>query len=113
MCSPASLGSRTALSKASGPGSTGGLAADVQRSLRRARLEAERRLLERERRGALARLGTRVSELVATGALAAAGLAGELARVEQASTRVEANGRETEALAPDRRVSESGAATRR
>jgi hypothetical protein len=80
------------------PGGTGALAADLQRSLRRERLQAERRLLERERRGALARLGARTAELMADGGLSAAELAGDLTTVEQARRRIEEKAREIEAL---------------
>ena len=77
---------------------TASLAADVQRSLRRARLEAERRLLERERRAALEFLGTRASELIASGAMPAGALAGELRRVERCWERLAEQGHAIDAL---------------
>jgi hypothetical protein len=90
-------------------GTTATLVGEVQRSLRRARLEAERRRLERERRDALALLGARASELAIAGALPAAALTSELARVEQSSTRVEEHDREVAALGPERRLDDPAA----
>ena len=43
------------------------LAADVQTSLKRARVEGERRLLQRQHRAALEQLGERTYELVKSG----------------------------------------------
>jgi len=77
---------------------TTGIAADVQRSLRQGRLETERRLLERERRAALALLGERASALAAAGALPATALAGALERVECSRRQVEAKGSAIAAL---------------
>src|SRR5437879_5017834 len=74
------------------------LAGDVQRSLRRARLEGERLLLRRQHRGALGRLGERAWELVGAGRLPAGGLATELQALEDTLGQMETNRREIEAL---------------
>ena len=77
---------------------TTGIAADVQRSLRQGRLETERRLLERERRAALALLGERASALAASGVLPATALAGALERVERSRRQVAEKGSAIAAL---------------
>jgi hypothetical protein len=92
---------RDALSKR-----TNRLAGDVQRSLRRGRLEAERRLLQRQQRGALGRLGERAYELVRAGTLPAGELGSELGALEDTLRQIDENRRQTEALRP----SEEGAA---
>jgi len=74
------------------------LASEIERSLRQARLEAERRWLERERRAALALLGARAWRLVAEGALPAAPLAAELDGVARSRERCVETGRSIEAL---------------
>jgi hypothetical protein len=74
------------------------LAGDVQRSLRRARLEGERGLLQRQNRDALGRLGERASALVGAGTLPAGGLGPELRALEDTLGQMEANRREVEAL---------------
>ena len=63
------------------------LATDVQLSLKRARLEGERRLLQRQHRAALEELGERTYELVRAGEMPEGKLGPELAAVE-----VEADG---------------------
>ena len=60
----------------------GGLAEDLQHSVRRARLEGERRMLQRQHRATLEALGSRVYELVRAGHLPDGELAPELASVE-------------------------------
>ena len=58
------------------------LAADVQTSLKRARVEGERRLLQRQHRAALEELGERAYELVKAGQLPEEPLAAEISAVE-------------------------------
>ena len=58
------------------------LASDVQMSLRRARVEGERRLLQRQHRAALEELGERAYELVRAGQLPEEPLATEIGAVE-------------------------------
>jgi uncharacterized protein YbjQ (UPF0145 family) len=77
---------------------TTGIAADVQRSLRHGRLETARRLLERERRAALALLGERASALAAAGVLPATALAGALERVASCRHQIEEKGSAISAL---------------
>jgi hypothetical protein len=60
----------------------GRLAGDVQQSVRRARLEGERRVLQRQHRAALEQLGDRVVELVRAGELSDTGIGPEIANVE-------------------------------
>lgn len=64
-------------------GITGRVAGDVRGSVRRARLEGERRVLERRHRTALEALGARAYELIAQGDLSADALAPEVAEVQQ------------------------------
>lgn len=59
----------------------GQLAEDVQVSLKRARLEGEKRLLQRAHRTALEELGTRVMELAPAGEIRSVDLAAEMAAV--------------------------------
>jgi hypothetical protein len=70
------------------------LANDVQVSLRRARVEGERRLLQRQHRNALEDLGLRTYDLVRAGELPEAPLASELAAVEGKLIELEAKERE-------------------
>jgi len=74
------------------------LAADVQTSLRRARVEGERRLLQRQHRTALEELGERAYELVRAGRLPEEPLAPEIAAVEAKLMEIEAKVAEIEDL---------------
>jgi hypothetical protein len=74
------------------------MATDVQLSLRRARLEGERRLLQRQHRTALEELGERVYELVRAGRLPESEVAPEIAAVESKLMEIEAKVAEIEAL---------------
>jgi hypothetical protein len=56
---------------------------EVQASMSRAKLEAERRMLSRHHRSSLEALGQRTYELVKTGALPAEPLAPEIAEVDE------------------------------
>ncbi len=76
----------------------GRLAGGVGQSVRRARLEGERRLLERQRRNALETLGARVVELVRAGTLPGAAIAPEIADVEVKTTEIDAKSTEISAL---------------
>jgi len=69
----------------------GRLASEVLLSLRRARLETERKLLQRKRGAALTRLGERVHQLVEDGGLPRAGLESELGTLEAALAEISAN----------------------
>jgi len=60
---------------------TGRVAGDVKGSVRRARLEGERRVLERRHRAALEALGARTYALIEEGTLSADALAPEVADV--------------------------------
>ena len=77
------------------------LATDVQASLRRARVEGERRLLQRQHRAALEELGERAYELVRSGQLPEAPLAAEIAAVESKLMEIEAKVTEVESLRGD------------
>ena len=72
----------------------GRLAGDVQQSVRRARLEGERRLLQRQHRAALEQLGDRVIELVRAGQLPATGIGPEIADVEAKLMEIDAKAAE-------------------
>jgi hypothetical protein len=74
------------------------LATDVQLSLKRARLEGERRLLQRQHRSSLEELGERVYELVRAGTLPEGDLGPELAAVESKLMEIQAKLSEIEAL---------------
>jgi hypothetical protein len=76
----------------------GRLANDVQASLKRARVEGERRLLQRQHRAALEELGERAYELVRTGALPEEPLAPEIATIESKLMELEAKVAEIDAL---------------
>jgi hypothetical protein len=74
------------------------LASDVQVSLRRARVEGERRLLQRQHRTALEELGERAYELVRAGTIPEEPLATEVAAVESKLMEIEAKVTEIESL---------------
>ncbi|HJZ62505.1 MAG TPA: hypothetical protein VKD47_10155 [Miltoncostaeaceae bacterium] len=76
----------------------GRLAGDVQHSLRRARLEGERRVLQRQHRAALEELGQRAYELVRAGKIDDALLGPELAAVEGKLMEIDAKSAEVEAV---------------
>ncbi len=76
----------------------GRVAADIQQSVRRARLEGERRVLQRQHRAALETLGTRVFELVKSGRVAGDDLAPEIAAVEAKLMEIDAKSLEIDAL---------------
>jgi hypothetical protein len=67
----------------------GRIAGDVQTSIRRARVEGERRLLQRQHRAALEELGERAYALVKSGELPEAPLAAEVASVEAKLAEIE------------------------
>ena len=77
------------------------VAGEVQTSVARARLEAERRLLGRQHRAALETLGQRAYELTRTGALPAESLATEIAAVDERLDEIEAKLAEIDALRED------------
>lgn len=74
------------------------LATDVQMSLKRARVEGERRLLQRQHRAALEELGERTYELVRAGVLPEEPIATEIAAIEQKLMEIEAKVAEIESL---------------
>lgn len=87
------------------------LAADVQMSLKRARVEGERRLLQRQHRAALEELGEKAYELVRSGAIPEQGLAAEMAAVESKLMEIEAKVAEIDSLrAEDEEPAPAGAA---
>lgn len=77
------------------------LATDVQMSLKRARVEGERRLLQRQHRAALEELGERAYELVRAGTIAEEPLAPEVGAVEAKLMEIEAKVAEIESLRGD------------
>lgn len=77
------------------------LATDVQVSLKRARVEGERRLLQRQHRTALEELGERAYELVRAGVLPEDPLAPEIAAVESKLMEIEAKVAEIDGLRGD------------
>jgi hypothetical protein len=79
----------------------GGLAEDLQHSVRRARLEGERRMLQRQHRATLEALGSRVYDLVRAGHLPDGELAPELASVENKLMEIDAKSVEIDALRGD------------
>lgn len=76
------------------------MATDVQTSLKRARVEGERRLLQRQHRTALEELGERAFELVKDGTLPAEPLGPEVAAVESRLMEIEAKVTEIDAMGP-------------
>lgn len=74
------------------------LATDVQASLKRARVEGERRLLQRQHRAALEELGERAYELVRAGTIPEEPLAAEVGAVESKLMEIEAKVAEIESL---------------
>ncbi len=70
------------------------LANDVQASLKRARVEGERRLLQRQHRAALEDLGLRAYELIRAGELPEEPLATEVAAIDRKLMELEAKERE-------------------
>jgi hypothetical protein len=70
---------------------TGRVAGDVKGSVRRARLEGERRVLERRHRAALEALGARAYALVDDGTLSADALAPEVAEVRSRLMEIDAS----------------------
>lgn len=89
-------------------GKAGRVAGDLQDSLRRARVEGERRLLQRQHRAALEDLGLRAYERVRAGDLPEEPIAAEVAAVEGKLIEIEAKveeidrlRRDEEAAAPD------------
>lgn len=79
----------------------GRIAGDVQHSIKRARLEGERRLLQRSHRSALEALGERVFELVRSGRLPEGELAPQIAEVESKLLEIQAKVAEIDGLRPD------------
>ena len=79
------------------------LATDVQVSLKRARVEGERRLLQRQHRTALEELGERAYELVRAGVIPEDPLAPEIAAVESKLMEIEAKVAEIDGLRGDGR----------
>ena len=79
----------------------GRLAEDLQQGVRRARLDGERRVLQRQHRAALEALGSRVYELVRAGHLPDGELAPELATVENKLMEIAAKSIEIDALRGD------------
>ncbi len=77
------------------------LATDVQTSLKRARVEGERRLLQRQHRAALEELGERAYELVRAGSLPEEPIATEVAAVEAKLMEIEAKVAEIDELRTD------------
>ena len=74
------------------------LATDVQLSLKRARVEGERRLLQRQHRAALEELGERAYEQIKAGALPEGPVSAEFAAVESKLIEIEAKVAEVESL---------------
>ncbi len=69
----------------------GKIAGDVQKSVRRARLEAERRTLERRHRAALTELGRHTAALVKDGRLPDTDLGEQIAAVDDLVMLIAAN----------------------
>lgn len=79
-------------------GTAGRLAASLHQSVRRARLEGERRVLQRQHRAAVEALGTRVVLLVRDGTLEGAPIGPEVATVEAKLMEIDAKTAEIEGL---------------
>ncbi|WP_217913540.1 hypothetical protein [Miltoncostaea marina] len=84
------------------------LATDVQMSLKRARVEGERRLLQRQHRAALEELGERAYELVRAGELPEGPIATEVAAVESKLMEIEAKVAEIDALRTEEEQAAAG-----
>lgn len=76
----------------------GRIAGDVQESIKRARVQGERRLLERQHRAALEELGERAFALIKDGGLDGSPLSAQVAAVESAQMEIEAKDAEIAAL---------------
>lgn len=76
---------------------TGRVVGDVRGSVRRARLEGERRVLERRHRGALEALGARAYALAQEGTLNTDALAPEIAEVQRHLAEIDESLAATEA----------------
>lgn len=81
---------------------------DVQVSLRRARVEGERRLLQRQHRAALEDLGLRAYELIRAGELPEEPLASEIAAIDRKLIELEAKEQEIAQLHEDDEAATSG-----
>lgn len=79
----------------------GRLAGDMQNSIKRARVEGERRMLARQHRTALEELGLRAYELTKAGDLPEGPLTAEVAAVEARLIEIEAKVAEIDALRGD------------
>lgn len=88
----------------------GRLANDVQTSLRRARVEGERRLLARQHRAALEDLGERAYEVVRSGQMEEGPLGPEIAAVESKLMEIEAKVTEIDSLREHGEAEEAPAA---
>lgn len=84
------------------------LATDVQMSLKRARVEGERRLLQRQHRTALEELGERAYEQVRAGALPEGPISAEVAAVEAKLMEIEAKVAEIDALRTEEEETAAG-----
>ncbi len=84
------------------------LANDVQVSLKRARVEGERRLLQRQHRAALEDLGLRTYELIRAGELPEEPLATEVAAIDRKLIELEAKEREITQLQDDEDAKRAG-----
>jgi hypothetical protein len=84
---------------------------DVQGSLKRARLEGERRVLQRQHRSALEALGERTYELVKAGRLAEPELDPELSEVEAKLLEIEAKVVEIESVRSEEEGQDAGGET--
>ena len=84
------------------------LANDVQVSLKRARVEGERRLLQRQHRAALEDLGLRTYELIRAGELPEEPLATEVAAIDRKLIELEAKEREITQLQDDEDAQRAG-----
>lgn len=87
---------------------TGRLVGEVQTSIKRARIEGERRLLQRQHRTALETLGERTYELVRAGRLSEEELQPELAEVERRLMEMEAKVTELDELRDEEDVEGGG-----
>ena len=88
----------------------GRVAGGLQQSMRRARLEGERRVLQRQHRATLEALGRRAYELAASGRVPTGDLAPELAAVEAKLMEIDAKTVEIDALREPEEGSDPGAA---